>query len=405
MKNKKVLITGASIAGPTLAYWLHKHGFEVTVVERAAALRLGGQNIDVKGPALEIARKMGLEEQIRAANTTEIGIRFVNTNNKLLAEFPKDSALSMTQDLEILRGDLVNILYEHTQKDVLYLFNDYITQVQESEHDITVTFNSGKTETYDLVISAEGIGSSTRKLVFGEETEFKFLGLYTAYLTIEKAPTDSRWARWCNARGGIVYMLRPDNYGSTRASVTFLGPEKDYKARSVAEQKQVLVERMRGTGWESDRLINEITRTQDLYFDKVSQVKSPRWSKGRVALIGDAAYCATPIAGKGTDLAMSGAYILAGELSIAESYQEAFDSYEKKMRPYVEKSQKLPPGVPRIVYPTSRLGLFILNNLFAVVGSSPVKWVTGLFGKGKKKEEVDIDLPDYTTIDGKTKLF
>ena len=398
MKNKKVLITGASIAGPTLAYWLHKYGFEVSVAERAAALRLGGQNIDVKGPALEIARKMGLEDRIRDANTTEIGIHFVNTDNKLLAEFPKDSALSMTQDLEILRGDLVNILYEHSRKDVLYLFNDYITQVQESAHDISVTFNSGKTETYDLVISAEGIGSSTRKLVFGEETAFKFLGLYTAYLTIEKTETDSRWARWCNARGGVVYMLRPDNYGSTRASVTFLASEKDYKSRSVAEQKQVLIERMRGTGWESDRLIDEITRTQDLYFDKVSQVKSPRWSKGRVALIGDAAYCATPIAGKGTDLAMSGAYILAGELSIAQTYQEAFDSYEKKMRPYVEKSQKLPPGVPRIVYPTSHLGLFLLNSLFAAVGSSPVKWVIGLFGKGKKKEEVDIDLPNYLQI-------
>ncbi|RYF97078.1 MAG: FAD-binding monooxygenase, partial [Chitinophagaceae bacterium] len=204
MKNKKVLITGASIAGPTLAYWLHKYGFDVTLVERSPELRLGGQNIDVKGPARDIARRMGIEDLIAAKNTTEVGLRFVDVHNKTLAEFPKDSSLSMTQELEILRGDLVQILYDLTRSDVEYRFGDHITGFKESQDAVEVSFASGAAESFDLVISAEGIGSNTRNLVFGTKPQFKYLGLYTAYLTIKKQSTDSSWARWCNAEKGIV---------------------------------------------------------------------------------------------------------------------------------------------------------------------------------------------------------
>ncbi|ULT25040.1 hypothetical protein KUH03_40310 [Sphingobacterium sp. E70] len=144
MKDKKILVSGASIAGPTLAYWLDRYGFEVTVIERAAALRLGGQNIDVKGPAKEIALKMGILEEIRAHNTTEIGLRFVNSDNHTIAEFPSDSSMSMTQELEILRGDLVKILYDLTAKRVEYIFGDHIIDLIESENEVKVDFASGK---------------------------------------------------------------------------------------------------------------------------------------------------------------------------------------------------------------------------------------------------------------------
>jgi 2-polyprenyl-6-methoxyphenol hydroxylase-like FAD-dependent oxidoreductase len=166
MKDKKILITGASIAGPTLAYWLNRYGFKVTVAERAPELRLGGQNIDVKGPAREIARKMGIEEFIREKNTTESGLRWINGENKTVAEFPKESSLSLTQELEILRGDLVQILYDHTKSDVEYRFNEYITKLTQTENDVYVNFSSGKAELFNLVIAAEGIGSNTRKLAF-----------------------------------------------------------------------------------------------------------------------------------------------------------------------------------------------------------------------------------------------
>jgi len=397
MINKKILVTGASIAGPTLAYWLNKYGFKVTVVERAPEIRLGGQNIDVKGPAAEIARKMDIENAIREKNTTEVGLRFVNVNNETVAEFPVGNSLSMTQELEILRGDLVQILYDQTKDDVDYRFNQHITAMAQSKENVEVTFSNGNAETFDLVIAAEGIGSATRQLAFKDKPDFKYLGLYTAYLTISKSAKDSRWARWCNAEKGIVFMMRPDNYGETRASVTFTAEEDQYKGLSLEQQKKALVKRIKGSGWESERLIREIRKTNDLYFERVSQVKAAKWSEGRVAIVGDAAYCATPIAGKGTDMAMSGAYILAGELFKADNYEEAFLAYEQKMRPYVEKCQKLPPGIPGIVYPQTKLGVGVLNTVVSIVGSNPAKWVAGLFGKEKKEPKPEIILPDYGT--------
>lgn len=395
MKNKKILVSGASIAGPTLAYWLHRYGFKVTVIERAPQLRLGGQNIDVKGSAKEVAHKMGIIEEIRALNTTEVGLRFVNLHNHTLAEFPAGSSMSMTQELEILRGDLVKILYDHTAKDVEYIFGDHIISLEQMENEVEVNFASGRKDTFDIVVSAEGIGSSTRDLAFGNRPHFKYLGLYTAYLTIPKKNTDSRWARWYNAPEGIVFMFRPDNYGETRASVTFLAEENEFKDLADQEQRKALIGRIQGAGWESERLTKEIENSKDLYFERVSQVKIDRLSIGRVVITGDAAWCATPIAGKGTDLAMSGAYILAGELLIANDYEEAFINYEKKMRSYVEECQKLPPGIPGIVYPESRWGVSLLNGLITVAGSKPVKWMIGLFSGNKKEDKQEIELPDY----------
>ncbi|CAM4066253.1 2-polyprenyl-6-methoxyphenol hydroxylase [Pedobacter westerhofensis] len=394
---KKILVSGASVAGPTLAYWLHYYGFEVTVVERSAGLRLGGQNVDVKGPALQVIKRMGIEKEVIAANTTEIGLRFVNVKNETIGEFPKESALSMTQELEILRGDLVSILHQHTKDDVQYIFGDYITRLAEDQNAVAVTFASGKQVEFDLVISAEGIGSGTRKLVFAEEAKYKYLGLYTAYLTIQKTGNDSRWARWCNTAGGIVFLLRPDSYGTTRAAITFASAEMGYEKLPVEEQKAVLIQRIKNAGWESERLAGEIKKSEDLYFDRVSQVKMTKWSIGRCCLTGDAAWCVTPIAGKGIDLAMSGAYILAGELSRTENYREAFTNYENRMRNYVEDAQKLPPFVPGIVYPRSKFGVSILNAVVSFFASRPVQSLINLFNTKKKKkvEKHEIELPDY----------
>lgn len=395
MKNKRVLISGASISGPTLGYWLNKYGFDVLIVERSSKLRLGGQNIDVKGPAKEIAEKMGILEDIKANNTTEIGLRFVDKLDRTLAQFPVGDSLSMTQELEILRGDLVKILYDHTRDAIEYRFGEYITALSETLDDIVVTFASGKKETFDVVISAEGIGSNTRDLLFESKPNFNYLGLHTAYLTIDRKDIDSAWAKWHNAPKGIVFVLRPDNHGETRASITFLSDEDQYKGLSEEAKRNALIERIRGAGWESDRIITSLSTEEDLYFERVSQVKIAQWSKGRVAITGDAAWCATPLAGKGTDLAMAGAYILAGELATASNHQQAFEMYEKRMRPYVEACQKLPPGIPKLVYPKTVLGVAFLNKLFTVAGSKPVKWLMKFFTKGKKSYKKEMDLPHY----------
>ncbi|HEY1056655.1 MAG TPA: FAD-dependent monooxygenase, partial [Emticicia sp.] len=231
-KSKKVLISGASIAGPTLAFWLAKAGFSVTVVERSDALRLGGQNIDISGPAQKIVQKMGIEAAIRAANTGEVGLQFVGENNQPKASFPKDKELTWTQELEIIRGDLVQILYDSTKKDVKYQFGDPIEALEQHNDSVNVAFKSGKKESFELVIIAEGTHSSTRELVFGKKPIFKYLGLYMAYLTIPRHKNDNKWWRWYNAVDSRVLMLRPDNHGTMRASIAFLDDEKGYEKLS-----------------------------------------------------------------------------------------------------------------------------------------------------------------------------
>lgn len=396
--SKKVLITGASIAGPTLAFWLAKYGFNVTVVERSGSLRLGGQNIDVNGPARQIVQKMGIEAAIRAANTGEVGLQFIGRDNQVTAAFPKEGAVSGTQELEILRGDLVSILYDCTKQNVAYRFGDSVTALEQQPNQVNVTFSSGKTETFQFVIAADGVRSSTRRLVFGEEPVFDYLGLYTAYLTIPRQPTDTNWWRWYTAIDRRILMLRPDNQGTMRASVAFLESDEVYEKRSLTEQKSVLKSKLAGAGWEADRIINALDDTQDVYFDKIGQIKAPRWSVGRVAMIGDAAYCPSLLTGKGTTLAMVGAYLLAGELASHERYQDAFAAYEKRMRPYVKAVQQLPPGVPWLVYPKTKLGVSVLNTVAGVFASKPIQKLVGLFSTTKPEDEskeAGIVLPDY----------
>ncbi|GAB2523117.1 FAD-dependent monooxygenase [Spirosoma aerophilum] len=396
--SKKVLISGASIAGPTLAYWLAQYGFQVTLVERAPALRLGGQNIDVNGPAQLVARKMGIEDAIRAANTGELGLQLIGQNGQVAAAFPKENPFSGTNELEIIRGDLVSILYEHTRQEVTYMFGDSITALQQQPDQVNVTFASGKTDTFQLVIAADGVRSRTRQLVFGEEPRFQYLGLYTAYLTIPRQPTDNDWWRWYTAVASRIVMLRPDNQGMMRASVAFLADEQAHEKLSGAEQKQVLKAKLAGAGWETERIVNALDEASDVYFDKVGQIKAPRWFEGRVGMIGDAAYCPTPLTGKGTTLAMVGAYLLAGELASQPDYQAAFVAYEQRMRPYVEEVQKLPPGIPWIVYPKTALGVSVLNTVAGTFASQPIQKLVRLFSSNKSpdaSQEGDIVLPDY----------
>ena len=390
------MVSGASIAGLTLAYWLIEYGFEVTVIEKNNGLRLGGQNIDVKGPAWEIVKKMGMDQKIMEATTTEVGIRFVDTDNKTVAEFPKDNALSMTQEIEILRGDLIEILYEPIKDNATFLFGNQIKTIKETGSAVEIVFEKGNPASYDLVLIAEGIGSHTRQLVFGNSVKFEYLGLYSAYLTVEKAKSDTRWARWCNTVGGIVFLIRPDNHGTTRACVFFRSPERGYEKLSIEEQKKVLNDKIKDVGWESPRISREIETTNDLYLERVSQVKAPQWQKGRIAMVGDAAYCATPIAGKGTDAAITGAYILAGELVLQKDHDQAFSNYEALMRPYIEKIQKRPPGVPRLVYPKTRFGVAVLNTLFGIAASAPARFITGIFAGSKSHPKKEIELKAYT---------
>jgi len=394
--KRRILISGASIAGPTLAFWLAKYGFTVTIVERSKSLRLGGQNLDIRGAGRAIVRMMGIEEKILAANTGEIGLQFVNRNNKIRAEFPIDGGSSFTSEAEILRGDLVNILYDCTKNDVQYVFGKYITALNQDADKVEVTFSDGKTDIFDLLIAADGVRSTTRRLIFGDEPALKFVGLYNAWYTIPRLERDTDWARWYTAPGSRVMMLRPDNYGTIRASFSFLSDDKSYVNQSDHEQKKILKEKLSGAGWEEARLIKEIDDKSDVYFDGISQVRAPRWFDGRAGMIGDAAYCPTPLTGMGTTLAMVGAYLLAGELSCHNKYEDAFLAYEKRMRPFVEKVQKLPPGVPWLAHPKSKFGVALVNTVAAILASRPIKMIGRLFNS--KEQDVtkdEIELPKF----------
>ena len=242
MPERTVLISGASIAGPALAFWLRRHGLRPVVIERADELRLGGQNVDVRGAGREVARRMGIESKIRAASTGEKGLHFVDARGATKATFPAGTSDSggFTAELEILRGELARILYDETRDGVEYVFGDFITGLHEHEGGITASFARGGARSFDLVIAADGLRSHTRTLVFGDEPELRELGLYIAYLTIPRAASDDAWWRWYNAPGGRTIQLRPDNVGTTRAMLSFMSKTRGYEQLGADEQRQLL---------------------------------------------------------------------------------------------------------------------------------------------------------------------
>ncbi len=259
MSSPRVLIAGASIAGPAVAFWLHRYGWQPVVLERAPGLRDGGQNIDVRGAGREVARRMGVEDAIRARSTGELGTRFLRPDGGTIAEFPAGTTDSggPTAELEILRGDLARLLVEQTTDDVEYRFGDAITAIEDrdDEPDVAVSFAHAPDERFDLVIAADGIGSSTRTLVFGGETPVRSLGMETTWATIPRTAEDTDWWRWCNAPGGRSMTLRPDPVGTTRATLSIMtgrnAARSEVERRSRSEQRALLRERFADAGWQA----------------------------------------------------------------------------------------------------------------------------------------------------------
>ncbi|MFD7062179.1 FAD-dependent monooxygenase [Streptomyces sp. NPDC059906] len=365
MTHRNVLIAGAGIAGPALAHWLGRHGMQATLVERASAPREGGQTVDLRGAGRDVARKMGLERTLRAHATREEGIRFVNAANRIKAAFASGafSGQGPIADLEILRADLSRILNEDTHPHTEYLFGDEITQLSDTGKRVDVTFRNGPDRVFDLVVAADGARSRTRDLTFGDITDIRPVGLTTAYFTIPRQPSDGSWARWHNTTQGRTATLRPDNQGTTRACLSYLSPPRGDERLAPDEQKQLLRRLFAGAGWEIPRILTAMDTADDFFLDSATQIRMPAWSRGRIAVIGDAAYCASPLSGMGTSLALVGAYILAGELAHHAHHSNAFARYEHLLRPYVTRAQQLPRGVPRIAFPRTRVGIQTLNTV------------------------------------------
>lgn len=371
---RRVLVTGASVAGNTAAWWLGRQGCDVTVVERAPDFRDGGQNVDVRGLGREVLRRMGLEKAALDHGTGELGTAWVGEGGRIAARFMLDGkGDGPTAEMEILRGDLARLLYEAAKDRATFRFGDSVTAIEQDDKSATVTFNGGRTESFDAVVVAEGVGSSTRDLVFPGENEPRMMDMTIAYCTIPRTATDDRLWRWYNATGGRSVTLRPDMHGTARAMLIVQGPRGGQQDWAVGRQKAYLRETFSDVGWEAQRVLAGLEDAGDFYFEVLRQVRMPAWSRGRVALVGDAAWCATPLAGMGTTLAVVGAYALAGELARADDVRAGFAAYERYMRPMVKEAQSIPKIVPRLMNPRSRLGIRVLHGTVKVASSSGVR--------------------------------
>ncbi|GAA1555617.1 FAD-dependent monooxygenase [Kribbella lupini] len=383
---QSVLISGASIAGPALAYWLHRYGFDVTVVERAPELRRGGQAVDFKGRThLTVLERMGVLDEVRRRRTGTTDTVFVDADGKQLAIA---SGEFTGGDVEILRGDLSEILYERTADECEYLFGDSISTLVDTEHGVEVTFEHGPDRTFDLVIGADGIHSRVRKLAFGPEQDFvKYLGHY--YCVAGASPWSGNGSQERQVAYGHNVPGRLAVTGGSKAQqlYMFASPELDYSRDDTDAQRAVLRGRYADVGWQVPRMLDELNGFEDFYLDSLSQVRlNGRYSKGRVALVGDAAYGNT-LGGFGTGLAVVGAYVLAGELAVAQgNHVAAFAQYDEIMKRYAKIAGNSNAG--RFLAPRTATGIK-LRNWF--LGSRMFQLMT----KYADKAANDIELRDY----------
>ena len=397
---KNILISGAGIAGPVLAFWLARYGAKVTIVERAPQLRTAGQTIDIRGAGLEVIRRMGLEDMVRSITTQEQGIKFVDKKNRTKAELPVDAmgGQGLVAEIEIVRGELATLLYEQTRNDAEYIFGDNITAIENGEEHVQVKFAKEADRDYDLVVLADGLGSRTRELVFkSSKSSIIPFGCYTSYFSIPYEESDGAWSRCYNASGGRFILLRPDGQKTTttRAFLGFRGTHQGLDKLSVEEQKAQLWKLFENAGWETPRILSGMDKSTDFYLQEIAQIKMNTWSNNRVALLGDAGYCPSPMSGMGTSVAIVGAYILAGEIARRENHKDAFASYENLLRPYVTNAQKLPPGTPRIATPETDLGIWFFRKVLGVVSFLIRAGATRPFTRFFSPPAEAIKLPNY----------
>ncbi|MGG2462975.1 FAD-dependent monooxygenase [Streptomyces sp. RGM 3693] len=385
-RPRTVLISGASIAGPALAYWLARYGFRPTVVEVAPALRGGGFAVDFRGAAhLEVLQRMGVLDKIRQRRTAGSPMTFIDAEGEQVAAMPPEFAGG---DLEILRSELSRILYDHTHSthhthptdlahptptphapSTEYLFGDTVTSLTESADGVHVTFERGAPRTFDLVIGADGLHSTVRRLAFGPEEQFvSHLGYYVAGwdLPTTAAPDLAARAVGYNEPGRLATVGRvprradDPTYGGETFCV-FASEQLNHDRRDPQAQRKALTQAYEGAGWRTTELIGTVWDADDLYFDSISRVDIPTWSTGRIALLGDAAYGAT-VGGMGTGSAIVGAYVLAGELATAAGdHRQAFARYEEKLRPYVTRCQEGGRGAGEFLAPLTQEALTARN--------------------------------------------
>ncbi len=376
MRNVNVLISGASIGGPALAHWLIRYGFKVTVVEKAGTLREGGQAVDFKGETHEsVLTRMGILDDVRRLQTGGADQEIVDANGRVLAVIPGEFTGG---DLEIRRGDLSRLLYERTAPHCEYVFGDSITSLTDTGHGVHVTFERSAPRTFDLVVGADGIHSNVRRLAFGPERDHvRHLGHYYALADLDVPGENLMY----NEPGRMVALGGP----KAQSFFVFAADELTYDRQDTEQQKKLVMDAYRGGGWRIPEIVAAIPGARGFFLDSISRVVTDDYAKGRVVLLGDAAYGNT-LGGFGTGLAVVGAYVLAGELR-QSGHETAFRRYTELMRGYAKVAKKGSAG-PFLAPRTTR-GIRARNWLFrrAVLFRS-MMWLTDRFA-------TDIELPDY----------
>lgn len=401
MNRLNILISGASIAGPATALLLARAGHRITIVERAPALRPGGQTVDVRGAGRTVVERMGLTDTVDALLLHQRGIATVDAKGRRRSALPVEAfdGNGIVSTHEILRGDLAACIAEALPDSVEFLWNDTITAIDEDPTGVDVSFEKADDRRFDLLIGADGLSSAVRRAAFGPDEKYLHpIGLRYAWFTATvDFPLDD-WYLLHTAPGGRAVSLRPDRDGTTvKASLAVR--DTDYvPLRDRESQWDMLQSAFDGVGWVAPSLLDQMRQAPDWAYADLAQVQMDAFVTRRVALVGDSGYCPTPLTGLGTTLALVGAYVLAGELGTSDDVATALARYQAVMRPFAASAQQLPPGGAGGYAPNSRLAVFLGRFTYALMNHWPLRpLLASQFAKAD-----GIELPDYRRESART---
>lgn len=389
----KVAISGAGVAGPALAYWLHRTGHQPTLIERAPHFRTGGYVIDFWGVGYRVAEKMGIDTAVRDAGYQVTSLRSVGADGRVQAEVRTDAIRRAAGDnyTSLPRGDLAAATYSTIENSVETIFSDTITAVHDRADGVGLEFEHGPAREFDLVVGADGLHSTVRELVFGPESQFeRYLGAQVAACVVDGyRPRDELIYVTHNLPGRQVarFSLR-DN----RTLFLFVfRADRDDECGDAAASRIRLRHEFGDAGWECPQILDALDGADDLYVDVVSQIRMDRWSRGRVVLIGDAAACVSLLAGEGTGLAMTEAYVLAGELARAGGdHRRAFAAYENRLRRFIEDKQDGAQKFLSFFTTRTPMGIWVRNMAMRAMN---VPVLADVFLNRSLRD--DLELPDY----------
>jgi 2-polyprenyl-6-methoxyphenol hydroxylase-like FAD-dependent oxidoreductase len=390
---KTVLISGAGIAGPTLAFWLRAAGFEPTLIERAPHLRTGGYVIDFWGLGYDIAERMGLIEEINRVGYHVREVRIVDDKGRRLTGFGTRVFSELTGDryVTLRRSDLSRLLFGKISRSAEVIFDSDIVGLQQQPDGVRVRLKHGDERLFDLVVGTDGLHSAVRGLAFGPQCEFeKHLGYVVAAFELSGyRPRDEDVYLMYGQPGRMLgrFTLHDD-----RTLFLFVFAAEGDSLPATLDLQKAMLRKVYGEGkWECPQVLERLKETNDLYFDRVSQIRMANWSQGRVALAGDAAFCVSLVAGQGSALAMISAYVLAGELANTSGrHEEAFSNYEARLRSYINAKQQGAARFASAFAPRTAGGLWFRNQVIRAFA------IPGLAGLAVGRDIADtLKLPDY----------